>query len=96
MSEPERLQKAVELTISAGYQLNKDAFDFLSMVSSTEDPAAIVIKAIKQMNDLEEKPMFLEKHFLEEILKPLEPNKEIVNQQPDSVPLQPLKPSLVT
>lgn len=96
MSEPEKLQKAVELTISAGYQLNKDAFDFLSMVSSTEDPAVIVLRAIKQMNDLEEKPMFLEKRFLEEILKPLEPNKEIVNQQPASVPLPPLKPSLVT
>ena len=84
MGEPERLQKAVELTISAGYQLNKDAFEFLTMVSSTEDPAAIVIKAIKQMNSLEDKPLFLEKQFLEEVLRPLEPAKEIVTQQAES------------
>ncbi len=58
MSEIERLQKAVELTISAGYQLNRDAFEFLSMLSSTEDPSAIVAKAIREMDSLQDKPLF--------------------------------------
>ena len=96
MGEPERLQKAVELTISAGYQLNKDAFEFLTMVSSTEDPAAIVIKAIKQMNSLEDRPLFIEKQFLEEMLRPLEPAKEIVTQQAESRLNQPSQSPQIT
>ena len=84
MSEIERLQKAVELTISAGYQLNRDAFEFLSMLSSTEDPSAIVAKAIREMDSLQDKPLFIERQFLEELLAPLEPVKEIITQQTPS------------
>ena len=69
MSEEEKLQKAVRTTIAAGYQLNKEAFEFLSMVASTEDPARIMAKAIKQIENLEEKPFFIERCFLEELLK---------------------------
>lgn len=81
MNETDKLQKAVELTISAGYQLNKEAFEFLNMVSSTEDPASIVLEAIKQMNNLTERPLFIEKHFLEQMLKAQEPDKEVVTQE---------------
>jgi DNA polymerase II small subunit len=80
MSEAERLQKAVEITIAAGYQLNKEAFDFLSMVATTEDPTQIIAKAIQQMESLREKPFFIERSFLEELLKPSEQEKEIVTQ----------------
>ncbi|MEM3536139.1 MAG: DNA-directed DNA polymerase II small subunit [Candidatus Bathyarchaeia archaeon] len=69
MSDVERLQKAVELTISAGYQLDKEAFDFLSMVAATEDPTEIVSRAIEKIKDLKDKPLFIDKNFLRQIVK---------------------------
>jgi DNA polymerase II small subunit len=91
VSEIDRLQKAVELTISAGYQLNREAFEFLSMLSSTEDPSAIVKKAIKQMDTLQNKPLFIERPFLEELLTPLEAAREIATQQIPSCASQPMQ-----
>lgn len=77
MNSPiERLQKAVELTIAAGYQLNKDAFDFLSMLAATEDPVEIISKALKKVDTLKEKPLFIERKFLEEFVKKPEPARE--------------------
>jgi DNA polymerase II small subunit len=76
MSETEKLQKAVELTIAAGYQLNKEAFEFLSMVAATEDPTEIVNKAIRRVEDLKEKPLFIDRSFLEQLAKESEPAKE--------------------
>ncbi|MEM0057503.1 MAG: DNA-directed DNA polymerase II small subunit [Candidatus Bathyarchaeia archaeon] len=75
-SSIERLQKAVELTIAAGYQLNKDAFDFLSMLAATEDPVEIISKALKKVDTLKEKPLFIERKFLEEFVKKPEPARE--------------------
>lgn len=69
MSDVERLQKAVELTISSGYQLDKEAFDFLSIVAATEDPTEIMSKAIEKIKDLKDKPLFIDKNFLEQIVK---------------------------
>ncbi len=68
MNESERLQKAVGLTIAAGYQLDKDAFEFLSFMATTEDPTAIVSKAIEKMADLRERPLFIVRSFLEQLL----------------------------
>ncbi|MEM3442347.1 MAG: metallophosphoesterase, partial [Candidatus Bathyarchaeia archaeon] len=69
MTSQEKLQKAVELTISAGYQLEREAFEFLSMISTKEDPTLIVSKAIQKMEALKEKPLFIERSFLENLLK---------------------------
>jgi DNA polymerase II small subunit len=80
MSETQKLQKAVELTIAAGYQLNREAFEFLSTVATIEDPARIVSKALQQIEELQEKPFFIERRLLEEMLKGTEPAKEIVAQ----------------
>ncbi|MBC7129972.1 hypothetical protein H5T51_01965, partial [Candidatus Bathyarchaeota archaeon] len=57
----ERLQKALELTISSGYQLSKDAFDFLSLASSAEDPVEIMSKALEIMKKMKERPLFIER-----------------------------------
>jgi len=80
MSNEEKLQKAVELTIAAGYQLNKEAFEFLSLVATTQDPAEIMAKVIHQIESLEEKPFFIERSFLEQLLKTAEPSKEITTR----------------
>jgi DNA polymerase II small subunit len=78
MSEVEKLQKAIEVTIAAGYQLNKDAFEFLSTVAATEDPTEIVSKAIQKIESLKEKPLFIDRSFLEQLVKESEPAREIL------------------
>ncbi|MCS7124178.1 MAG: DNA-directed DNA polymerase II small subunit [Candidatus Bathyarchaeota archaeon] len=76
----EKLQKAVELTIEAGYQLNKEAFDFLSMIAATEDPVEVISKALKKIDSFKNKPFFIERSFLEEFVKKPETSKEAFPQ----------------
>ena len=86
MSEMEKLQKAVRLTISAGYQLDKEAFEFLSSIAVTEDPTEIVSKAIRKIEEAEEKPLFIGRPLLEELIKKPEPAKEIDAQLTEEKP----------
>ena len=65
MSDKEKLQRAVENTIAAGYQLDSEAFAFLTSVAATQDPTALINKALLEIQDLEEKPFFIEKGFLQ-------------------------------
>ncbi len=76
MSERERLQKAVETTIAAGYQIDREAFDLLSAISVTEDPNNLISRALIKMEELEDKPMFIGKSFLEGLMKPPEVMEE--------------------
>jgi DNA polymerase II small subunit len=69
MSEREKLQKAIETTIAAGYQLNRDAFEFLNIVAATDDPTAIMSRALQRIEELEKKPLFIDRSFLETMLK---------------------------
>ena len=81
MIEREKLQRAVETTIAAGYQLNSEAFDFLTTLSVTDDPTMIMDKALDKLEELQEKPLFIDKFFLEELLKPLETTKNIKTKE---------------
>ncbi|MGQ9507445.1 MAG: DNA-directed DNA polymerase II small subunit [Candidatus Bathycorpusculaceae bacterium] len=81
MSQNEKLHKAVELTIEAGYQLDKEAFEFLSSLAETEDPTEIMNRAIQKIGMLTEKPLFIDKEFLERLIKEQKPIEEIVLQQ---------------
>jgi DNA polymerase II small subunit len=65
MSSPERLQKAIEKTIAAGYQMDKEAFEFLSAMSAADDLDSVVNKVLRNIEDLEEKPMFIGRSYLE-------------------------------
>jgi DNA polymerase II small subunit len=56
-------------------------------VATAEDPARIVSKALQKIEELQEKPFFIERCLLEEILKGTEPTKEIVSH-PIEEPLQ--------
>ncbi|MGQ9529950.1 MAG: DNA-directed DNA polymerase II small subunit [Candidatus Bathycorpusculaceae bacterium] len=80
MSQNEKLHKAVELTIEAGYQLNKEAFEFLSSMAATEDPTEIINKAIQKIEELKEKPMFIDRSFLEQLVKEQKPVEEAIPQ----------------
>ena len=87
MSETEKLRKAVELSVTAGYQLDKEAFEFLSILAATEDPTGIIGKAVKKIESLKERPLFIERSFLEELVKKLEPAKKVLTH-PLEEPLQ--------
>lgn len=74
----EKLQKAVSHVIAAGYQLDKEAFDFLDTLSQTEDPTKLTEEAVKKIETLSQRPMFIGKAFLEEIAKETLPKKEMI------------------
>ena len=67
MSEKEKLQKAIETTIAAGYQLDSGAFEFLTLIAATYDPTVIISKALQEIQELKEKPFFIERNFLEKL-----------------------------
>jgi len=48
----ERLQRAVALTMRAGYQLETEAFDFLKAFAQTGDPVRLVEEALNDCLDL--------------------------------------------
>jgi DNA polymerase II small subunit len=76
MSAPVRLQKAVEITIAAGYQIDSEAFKFLSEIASTNDPTELMNKVLEKIEQNDEKPLFIEKSFIESLLELREPSKE--------------------
>ena len=76
MSEDERLQRAVSFTIAAGYQLNKEAFEFLNIISQREDPLSLMEEAVRKIEGLPEKPLFISRSFLEEMAKEAFPEEE--------------------
>jgi DNA polymerase II small subunit len=81
VSESEKLQRAVEATIAAGYQLNSEAFELLSTVAANDDPTTLMSKALQRIEELEEKPLFIDKNFLETLLEPSE-TTELEHIQP--------------
>ena len=91
MIETEKLQRAVETAISAGYQLNSEAFEFLSKRTTTDDPTTIMSKALQRIEELEEKPLFIDRNFLETLLNPPETieKKQTSVQDEDLEPQEP-------
>jgi DNA polymerase II small subunit len=82
MSAQEKLQKAIEATIAAGYQLNSEAFEFLSQNCGTNDPENIMNVALKRIQELQNKPMFIERAFLEALMQ----QPTIVIPEPQTTP----------
>ncbi|MCW4046255.1 MAG: DNA-directed DNA polymerase II small subunit [Candidatus Bathyarchaeota archaeon] len=82
MDEQERLQKAVETTIAAGYQLNREAFELLRSAAAISDPNAIINNALQRIEELDEKPIFIDRNFLETLLKQSEPEEAQVQTPP--------------
>jgi len=94
MVEKEKLQKAIEATIAAGYQLSSEAFEFLCSGLTTEDPQSLMHRALQKAEGLNEKPMFIRRTFLEEVIHPpdtvsLEESQSIVQPAVASPPTDP-------
>jgi DNA polymerase II small subunit len=95
MSAQEKLQQAIEAIILAGYQLNSEAFEFLSQKAETTDPLGIVNLALNHIEGLQDKPMFIEKEFLEALMQVAIPAPPIQVPQQQTTPVVPqpqLKP----
>ena len=69
MSAQEKLQRAIQAIIAAGYQLNSEAFEFLSQNAETNDPVQMINLALQRIDALQDKPMFIERAFLEALLQ---------------------------
>jgi DNA polymerase II small subunit len=67
VSETGKLQKAIETTIEAGYQLDSEAFTYLASIAKTEDPTQFISKALLKIEELDEKPLFIERPFLQHV-----------------------------
>ncbi len=81
ISVEEKLQNAIEATIAAGYQLNSEAFEFL-IQNSQHDPALIMNMALQRLEALQEKPMFIERSFLEAIMQQTTTIPEVIVELP--------------
>lgn len=83
----ERLQKAVASVLQAGYQLDKDAFVFLEEITETEDPVKIVERAVEKIEMFAQKPLFLSRSLLEELVI-----TESQRPLPQKAPISPAPP----
>ncbi len=68
MSAQEKLQRAIQAIMAAGYQLNSEAFEFLIQNAETNDPIIITNLALEKIDTLQDKPMFIERIFLEALI----------------------------
>ncbi len=82
MSAQEKLQQAIETTIAAGYQLNSEAFDFLFQNAESNDPVTVMNLTLERMATMQDKPLFIERGFLEATLQQLAINQQVVIDQP--------------
>ncbi|MEM1506642.1 MAG: DNA-directed DNA polymerase II small subunit [Candidatus Bathyarchaeia archaeon] len=62
----ESVKAAVSLVIEAGYQIDREAFEFLKKVSHKTDLTSLVKAVIEEINALPEKPLFITRKLLEE------------------------------
>ncbi|HKM59676.1 MAG TPA: DNA-directed DNA polymerase II small subunit [Candidatus Bathyarchaeia archaeon] len=87
MSGEEKLQRAIQATIAAGYQLDSEAFQFLSQNAETADPVDIMDLALQRVANLQEKPFFIDKVFLETLLQQLKVRAApVMEPEPESQP----------
>ncbi|MCL4429467.1 MAG: DNA-directed DNA polymerase II small subunit [Chloroflexi bacterium] len=86
MSTQERLQRAIQATIAAGYQLNSEAFEFLCQNCETNDPVTIMNMAFERIQELQDKPMFIEKGLLEALMQPAISAPEVQLPEPQTTP----------
>ena len=82
MSSQEKIQRAIQAIIAAGYQLNSEAFEFLIQNAETNDPVSMMNLALQRIDTLQDKPMFIEKDFLEALIQQPAPAMSTVPEIP--------------
>jgi DNA polymerase II small subunit len=86
MNAQEKLQTAMQAAFAAGYQLNSEAFEYLNQNSQTNDPVTIMNLALERIQGLQDKPMFIEKSFLETLLQVSVPSTQVIVPEPKYIP----------
>jgi len=79
LSESEKLQRIVSLFMETGYQLDKGAFDLLRDISRNVTLGELekaVRDLIKEVENLPERPIFINRELIEERVKELIPEAE--------------------
>ncbi|MFZ7137497.1 MAG: DNA-directed DNA polymerase II small subunit [archaeon] len=86
MSESNRLQQAVSFTLSSGFQLDKEAFEFLDNIAKTEDPLYLMEEVVKKIQNSSQKPLFIDRSYLEDIkLEPCGGKKDLIKTNSGSI-----------
>lgn len=74
MSADEKVHQAVSLSLTAGYHLDKEAFNLLYTISKTEDPVKLIEVVLEKVDNCIEKPLFISKTLLQETAKEILPD----------------------
>lgn len=72
----QKLEQALSLIISSGYQLDNDAFIFLKTLIKTQDVKKIVEDTLKKVVASPEKPVFITKEILNKTLEERQSERE--------------------
>jgi hypothetical protein len=88
MSAQEKLQKAIEAAIIAGYSLNSEAFEFLTENAENMDPEAVMNMALMQLAALQDKPMFIDRDRLVSVFHQLAvaEMQQAIEEQTEQIP----------
>ncbi|MBS7649675.1 DNA-directed DNA polymerase II small subunit, partial [Candidatus Bathyarchaeota archaeon] len=65
LEQEKNLRNAVSLIIESGYQIDREAFEFLREISQVSDLNPLVRSVVEDLNALPEKPLFITREFLE-------------------------------
>ncbi|MCW3985723.1 MAG: DNA-directed DNA polymerase II small subunit [Candidatus Bathyarchaeota archaeon] len=76
MNKQKKVQQAISFSLTAGYHLNKEAFNLLTTISKTEDPVKLIEMTLEKLERLDERPLFISKNLLEETAKETFPDTE--------------------
>src|SRR5512138_2673620 len=94
MSAQEKLQKAIEAAIIAGYSLNSEAFEFLTENAENIDPEAVMNVALMQLAELQDKPWFIDRDRLVSVIHQLAVAE--MQQAMEEQNLQPAEPQVTS
>jgi DNA polymerase II small subunit len=76
----QKLEQALSLIISSGYQLDNDAFIFLKTLMKTQDIQKIVEDTLKKIVSSSDQPIFITKEMLNETLE-----KQLLKREPQKI-----------
>jgi DNA polymerase II small subunit len=70
------LRRAISLIIGAGYQIDREAFEFLKEASQTVDPNSLIKNVLQDADSLPEKPIWISRELLQEEVEKLHPPEQ--------------------
>ena len=70
------LRRAVSVIIDAGYQIDKEAFEFLKEASLTVDPNSLVESVLEDVDSLTDKPLWITHELLKKKVAALRPSEQ--------------------